>query len=353
MAGRPRRHWLPFLSLVALVAAGCAQPAQTTANRPEPADAPLPALTSALAWLAAHQEADGHWDSAKYVGQKPDHAVTSLALLALLYGGSTDSKGPYAAHTKKAIDWLLRQQDASGRIGPHAYEAGVTLMTLIEIQERSPSAPVKAAIEKAVAYAAKTQKAAGGWDYEPAGLHNNTGATAWWVQGLAAAKRAGFAIPADTMEKARTYFEKATADDGSCSYAGRYENVDQIKAGGGTTFLSAVALNSLRELDSQETAKIAAAEKRMLHREPERLDRDFYLWAWQVWSLHKHKTSAPAWRPLKRTLVPLLEQTQVSIGTPADTRGSWDPGADRYGDQWGRVGQTALGAIMLSLLTQP
>ena len=91
---------------------------------------------------------------------------------------------------------------------------------------------------------------------------------------------------------------------------------------------------------------------RMMRWMPERDVRDFYFWAWQVWSLRQQRESA-AWRRLKRAVRPIVCATQVRLGTTKDVKGSWDPGPDRYGDQWGRVGQTALGAIMLSLLDAP
>ena len=104
--------------------------------------------------------------------------------------------------------------------------------------------------------------------------------------------------------------------------------------------------------DWGESGKMAAARKRMLRRLPERDFRDFYFWAWQVWSLRQQRQSA-AWGQLERTVRPIVVATQIQLGTPKEQKGSWDPGADRYGDQWGRVGQTALGAIMLSLLDTP
>ncbi len=74
---------------------------------------------SALAWLAKTQEADGHWDSAKH-GARPadDVAATSAALLAYLGAGHTQKGVKHADNVKRALQWLVKQQDAeTGAVG--------------------------------------------------------------------------------------------------------------------------------------------------------------------------------------------------------------------------------------------
>ena len=53
------------------------------------------AVDAALRWLARHQEADGHWDGAKYEGRKTDPGITGLAVLAFLGAGHTETAGKW------------------------------------------------------------------------------------------------------------------------------------------------------------------------------------------------------------------------------------------------------------------
>ena len=86
------------------------------------------AVDSALRWLAEHQEADGSWDCDKYGGDKAnaDPAVTAWALLAFMGAGHSTEFGKYRDNVRRAVDWLITQQAATGCIGPLSYQ-GVLL----------------------------------------------------------------------------------------------------------------------------------------------------------------------------------------------------------------------------------
>ena len=76
------------------------------------------AVDKALAWLAYHQEADGHWDTVKYgSGQKTDTAMTGMALLAFAgWAGHSEHVGAYKDNVKRAVAWLKSKQQANGLI---------------------------------------------------------------------------------------------------------------------------------------------------------------------------------------------------------------------------------------------
>src|SRR5436305_1392580 len=57
------------------------------------------AIQNGLTWLARSQNADGSFGSGTYRG---NIAVTSLAGLAFMSGGSTPGRGPYGGHIEKA-----------------------------------------------------------------------------------------------------------------------------------------------------------------------------------------------------------------------------------------------------------
>jgi len=75
-------------------------------------------VDSSLRWLAYHQEADGHWDTAKYEGRKGDEqAGTALALLTFLGAGHTERVGEYKDNVRRALAWMKSKQTADGRFG--------------------------------------------------------------------------------------------------------------------------------------------------------------------------------------------------------------------------------------------
>ena len=93
------------------------------------------AVRAALAWLAAAQEADGHWDPKRYgagqeryvlgenrggAGARADTGITALALLAFLGAGHTHREGPYADNVARGLDYLRRSQGANGNLGGDA-----------------------------------------------------------------------------------------------------------------------------------------------------------------------------------------------------------------------------------------
>ena len=70
---------------------------------------------------------------------------------------------------------------------------------------------------------------------------------------------------------------------------------------------------------------------------------------YQMLGLYRFGHGSDAWKAFNASLQTVLLQTQVRTGSPERGLGSWDPREDHYGPQWGRVGQTALGALMLEV----
>ena len=72
-------------------------------------------INRGLNWLIRNQGNDGSWHSRGGFGAVPV-AMTSMAGLALLSAGSTPTRGPYALHIRKAVDYILRNVHPSGLI---------------------------------------------------------------------------------------------------------------------------------------------------------------------------------------------------------------------------------------------
>jgi hypothetical protein len=209
------------------------------------------ALERGLDWLARAQEreSDGSFPAtglaARDAGAMPATAgtgsfapvaVTSLATLALLAGGSAPDRGPHGHAVAMAVDWLVTRTDLDARSETAGYVhlAGDTLsrmhghgfaaLALAQAFAMSPQtdrgARVQAALQAAVDCIQKSQGVDGGWWYEPkrAVQHENS-ITICAVQALRAAHSVGAHVDAQTIQRAIEYVSRTQKPDGSFRYA--------------------------------------------------------------------------------------------------------------------------------------
>jgi hypothetical protein len=245
-------------------ASACEEPARTVSQAPsgetKPGlvraertgldDAGRRALERGLAWLAARQREDPEGafpatgigagrtpggDAAQVEGFAPV-AVTALAALAYMAGGSAPERGPYGSECARAIDWLVartRQADISERGGyiekqgdgvSRMHGHGFATLALAQAYAMSPhserGARIAAAVESAVRCIERTQGIEGGWYYEPQKslLHENS-ITITAVQALRAAHGAGILVDRRTVDRAVDYVQRTRKEDGSFRYA--------------------------------------------------------------------------------------------------------------------------------------
>ncbi|MEQ9408325.1 MAG: prenyltransferase/squalene oxidase repeat-containing protein [Fuerstiella sp.] len=94
------------------------------------------AVELSLRWLSRMQADDGHWDAERfgagqvrvdengvprnYAGRDADTGITALVILSFLGAGYTHEDGRYALEVDRALDWLIRQQDAEGSLAGSA-----------------------------------------------------------------------------------------------------------------------------------------------------------------------------------------------------------------------------------------
>lgn len=316
-------------------------------------------VNSALKWLAEHQEPDGHWDCEKYGGAKHNVAVTSMATLAFLGAGNSAKFGKYKHVVLKATYWLLKKQKETGQIGPHRYEAGISLMTIAECLGMGDKS-VKEQAQKATDWAVKSQCPTGGWDYSPSSVRVDTSVTGWWIMGLKSAKSAGLHVPYEVIEKATKYIQQATTDPknnkgygGTCtiSYSSKTKELKQVNRGGGSSRLTAVSLTCLQFLGKPKTDPqvIGTANQVMEDGFCNTNKFNFYRWYYAALGCFQMGVKSDYWRKWNEPMKDTLVRSQVKVGTYKENRGSWNYDSDQYGNRWGRVGQTALGALMLEV----
>ena len=170
---------------------------------------PAEPVARAFAWLARHQLADGSFGAVTSIADcgcpdpgRRDYrvAMTGLATLALLGGGSTHRDGPHARNVRAAIAWLRAEQREGGgffdRDTPEdereMYGNAMALLALAEAQRLSPTPLLAVPIDRALGFFTRTQISWSGWRYGPGDAVADTSVTGWAALAIAAAGRAGF-----------------------------------------------------------------------------------------------------------------------------------------------------------------
>ncbi len=333
------------------------------------------AVDMALQWLAAHQEPDGSWDPIKNGREDKSDVkvgVSSMALLAFLGAGNSTRFGKYKKNVKNGVAWLVKQQSPKepGRMGGHSYQAALALMVVAEAYGMSDESSLKSVAQDAVEYAERTQcPDTWGWDYNPTNKYRvDTSPTGWWVMGIKSARVAGLKTKRETFTKAMKYFEAAVdPKTGACMYsapphsdkpaAKKELTMDDVKAnaGKGGPAMAGVALCCLQFLGAAREDPLVKAtaayitKPGMLPQVGAKGDVNFYLWYYQALGLFQLGIRSREWQVFVKPMVETLLTLQRRDGTVEEYKGSWDHEKDHWGKSWSRVGQTALGALMLEV----
>jgi hypothetical protein len=190
-------------------------------------------IDRALNWLAKQQESDGAIDA-------PDNAqpaATSLTVMAFLSKGHLPGEGPYGRTLEKAIDFVLRTQQADGLLaysGGGAYRsssgktanynhaiAGLMLTEVYGMTDRTRAARLKPAIQAALNFTRRNQTLPkqtaadqGGWRYlySDSFGESDLSVTAWQLMFLRSAKNAEFDVPKQYIDDAVRYVESCWED---------------------------------------------------------------------------------------------------------------------------------------------
>jgi hypothetical protein len=112
-------------------------------------------VRAALTWLRQAQEADGHWDTAKFGAEPPDDVTaTAAAVLGFLACGHTDRE----ENVRRALTWLRNRQKEDDSLDP----SGLGALALVEAYGMNPrSAELKEPAQRAVAFYLGRAPAAG------------------------------------------------------------------------------------------------------------------------------------------------------------------------------------------------
>ncbi|MFB3890749.1 MAG: prenyltransferase/squalene oxidase repeat-containing protein [Phycisphaerae bacterium] len=248
---------LCFILAAGIIAAGAGL-RRATAAAPGPVlpkmvdKATVDAIEKGLNYLAKTQRPDGQWFPSGGYGTYPT-AVTALAGLAFIAGGSTPESGPYAKNVRKAMFYFIRaaETEKDGLIatqteGRSMHGHGFALLFLaqcygMDLDEKTEKR-LKAVIDKAVGITQKSQSDtgvvnnhAGGWIYTPESNGDEGSVTVTQLQALRACRNVGIKVNKTTIERAVHYLKLCQNADGGISYS-------YSSRGGSTHAISAAAI---------------------------------------------------------------------------------------------------------------
>lgn len=154
------------------------------------------AVLAALNWLQREQQADGSWKGSKEIATP---MLTSLALLVYLGHGETPAAAVYGPGVRKALDWLLADQEENGWFkgrDDRNYTHPIAALALAEAYGLTLDPDIKAAAEKAVVLIVKGQHPSGGFSYNlDKAMRDDTSYMCWCAQALAVARMVKLEVP--------------------------------------------------------------------------------------------------------------------------------------------------------------
>ncbi len=311
-----------------------------------------PAVDAALQWLAASQEPDGHWDVKKYgAEQKVDTACTGFALWAFSNAGYSEKSGKYQESIRKALAWLKSKQAANGRVWdttdapshrgegyPHAIAA--TAITRAAGMSKNPE--TIAVAQRALDYSTKVhQSEPGGFRYHPK-MEGCLSVSGWYFQQFKAAKGVGLSLDPSSVTRAANFFKSLEHKAGDATTY--WYTVKDAHEPHRITMIGITSRTTLglelgdAEASIENIIKTSGVPKWSANGS----GVDLYYWHYGTLAVNQVGGEiASKWRKaLRSALIPHQSKKK-------DTAGSWDP-VGAYSTEWGRVGQTALAAIMLA-----
>jgi len=307
------------------------------------ADSPMSAANSeALAWLGRTQEPDGSWTAAQWGGDPQfDVALTSLAVLALL--GPEPVSPDRAAAVRKAVGYLVRQQDAKGAFGPSfsngPYNQGLASLALLRAFQALHDESLRPPIERAVAVLCARQTPEGGWGYwGGAAQEPNLSVTLWQTEALKLAVKLGWNEARPNVRRAVRWVASVADDRGSFGY----RRANDFPAGSQTlAAMGAVAvLNDHDKSVPPDRRELIRAK--VLESAVSSLGAPDY---YRVYFLTAAMKALPDGAGASQLALVRghLVGGQIALGAQ---RGSWPP-TDRWGTVGGRVYATAMASLSL------
>lgn len=339
------------------------------------------AVNLGLAWLASVQSSDGSWDPTgrqdtlfdsginENWGAAMRTPVSALCVLPFLSAGHTPDQGEFSDNVRRALEWLLRQQQGSGSFdhalsGIQMYTHGVATLAMCEAYGLTGDERLKRSAERAVRFLERTQSAKGGWDYRGEVtdsarkvLRNDLSIAGWAVLALKSARAVGIGVSENCWKRMSQLYGEMTLDSGETYYADK--SPFPYRKG---IAMTGVGLTARVILDREAHARKNVAAMRLLaeHRpnwsnflKPNAGSHDpnfdtFYGWYYCTLGLFLATDGAgPDWEGWNAALKPaLLQNQELEV---EEHKGSWDPVDSWIGPVAGRLYSTACAILCLEV----
>lgn len=309
------------------------------------------AVARALAWLARHQSADGHWDGDGFDRQcrqcggetsvDVDVALTGLSLLCFLAADHTHVEdGPYRATVERGLRWLKSRQDSDGDLrGPETmYSQGIAAIALSEALGMTGDPTLRDPVQRAIRFIEGARnRRDGGWRYDP-GQPGDTSVLGWQVMALKSARLAGVEVSLDAFRAASHWLDRVADVQAPGRYA--YQPGRPI-----TPSMTAEGLFIQQLLGRAHDHPHSRDAAEYISRNPPdwSAGANTYYWYYATLALFQHQ--GEAWRTWNERMSNELLARQRTEGEAA---GSWDPDGE-WAPIGGRVYQTAICTLMLEV----
>jgi hypothetical protein len=242
----------------------------------------------------------------------------------------------------RGIDALVDMQDKDGnffREGPHnhrLYSQAQATIAICELYGMTKDSRYRAAAQKALDYASKSQSPTlGGWKYQPRN-NSDTSVTGWFVMALQSGRMAGLEVQSPTLDGVSKYLDKATPDGSFYSYEINQEP---------TLTMTAEALLCRQYLGwEHDDPRLRTGVDYLLENPVQYNEENVYYWYYATQVLHHMGGDDwDQWNNVMRQRIPARQLTD------GPERGSWDPTNDRWGHHGGRLYTTCLSIYMLEV----
>lgn len=205
--------------LVLLLAAAGVLPALESTDALAPAAAT--AVRKGVEFLAKSQNAEGGWSGGA--------GITASCALALMAQGHVPGSGEYGPQVGKAIQSLLKSQQADGLIYSvdmgHApmYHHALATLALAEVWGQTGDRRLRDGLRKAIDLICSSQNQEGGWRYQPKVADADLSVTVMQLMALRAAKDAGLDVSKEVIDAGIEYVKhchngKGSGKDGGFAY---------------------------------------------------------------------------------------------------------------------------------------
>jgi hypothetical protein len=304
-------------------------------------DATEKAIGRGLEWLTGAQEPDGRWDATKHGSRRAgvDTGATGFALLCYYgWGVKHNAKGHYAEPTRKAIEWLIKQQKADGdlRGGGDMYCHGIASIALCEAYGITKDPKLRLPAEKAIRFILTAQdEKLGGWRYQP-GRGSDTSVTGWQFMAMHSARMADLQVPDDRFTMVGRWLDSVASGSqkGLYGYTGGRDVRPAMVATG--MFCRQLDLVPPTDRRMQESAEYLKNNSVARH-------KDYYYIYYGTLALYQHQGAIwEKWNEEMKEFVLLMQKKDGA------DKGSWDPGRG-HGATGGRVVSTTMAILSLEV----